>query len=105
MSGTYVTDITHYLNEAGELVGEMPAEARQLASFLTLLIDEASRSLPIQDHDSGVRCRVPSCQGSIRLTLETPSDAIVWHCPTCGHNGIIHNWQGTKWNRSEEHVR
>jgi hypothetical protein len=40
MSGTYVTDITHFLDDAGEIVANMPAEARQLASFITLLIEE-----------------------------------------------------------------
>jgi hypothetical protein len=31
--GTYVTDITHYVDDQGEVSAEMPREARQLASF------------------------------------------------------------------------
>ena len=38
---TYVTDITHYLDEASELA-QLPRPARRLASFLTLLIEEAT---------------------------------------------------------------
>ena len=39
--GTNVTDITHYLDEAGELM-QMPGQARKLGSFLTLLIEAAT---------------------------------------------------------------
>lgn len=43
MSGSYVTDITHYLDDSGDLA-EMPDSARQLASFLTLMIDAATQA-------------------------------------------------------------
>lgn len=42
MKQTYVTDITHYLDETGELA-EMPGPARKLASLLVLLIDATSQ--------------------------------------------------------------
>ena len=38
MPGTYVTDLRHYLDDDGELA-DMPAEAKQLASFLVLIVD------------------------------------------------------------------
>src|SRR5207244_2813171 len=60
--GTYVTDITHYLDEAGELM-RTSGPARKLASFLTLLIDEASGAASADAHDSGVRCRTKACRG------------------------------------------
>ena len=49
--GTYVTDITHYLDDQGEVSAEMPREARQLASFLVLVIDAASRNVPSDNQD------------------------------------------------------
>ncbi len=45
MSGTCVTDITHYLDDDGELSAEMSGPARKLASFLVLVIDAASQDV------------------------------------------------------------
>ena len=103
MSGTYVTDITHYLDEAGELA-EMPGPARKLASFLVLLVDEATQAMPADDHDTGIRCRKKACTGSIRISLGSMQDEISWQCPVCGHHGVIRNWQDTKWNQSSQGV-
>ena len=105
MSGTYVTDITHFLDDTGEIVADVPIEARQLASFITLLIEEASRAWPDSSCDSGIRCRGEACTGSIYVSLAAAEEEIVWHCPLCGHNGVIRNWQGTKWNCIETEVR
>ena len=42
VSGAYLTDITHYLDDKGELPAEMPGPAHRLASFLVLVIDFSS---------------------------------------------------------------
>ncbi len=99
MNGTYVTDITHYLDDKGELPAEMPAPARKLASFLVLVIDAVSQDIPVDDDDTHIRCRQHGCTGSIRASLMSMNDEISWACPDCGHNGVISNWQGTKWNQ------
>jgi hypothetical protein len=96
--GTYVTDITHYLDEAGEMA-TMPGPARKLASFLTLLIEAGTGTPSAGEHDSGIRCRIKACRGNIRTLLPPGGDVISWHCPLCGHNGVIRNWQDTKWNQ------
>ena len=83
MSGTYVTDVTHYLNEAGELA-DMPSPARKLASFLILLIDETTQAVPAEDYDIHIRCRKAACTGSIRTSLASVDDEIFWQCPNCG---------------------
>jgi len=100
MSNTYVTDITHFLDKNGELA-EMPGEARQLASFLVLLIDvTTAQASPSHNHDTHIRCRAEACTGSIRASVASKGGEIVWHCPKCGHNGVIRNWQGTKWDQT-----
>jgi len=97
-AGTYITDITHYLDDAGELL-PLPGPARKLASFLTLLIDAATSTASVQYHDSSIRCRTKACMGTILTMLSQNRDEIAWHCPACGHNGVIRNWQDTKWNQ------
>jgi hypothetical protein len=100
MDQTYITDITHYLDDTGELA-EMPGPVRKLASFLILLVDSTTQAFPASEYDTNIRCRADSCTGSIRTSLATMTEEIVWHCPDCGHSGVISNWQGTKWNRAE----
>ena len=100
MNQTYVTDITHYLDETGELA-EMPAPARKLASFLVLLIDATSQVCPVSNFDTNIRCRTDGCKGSIRTSLTRADEEITWRCPDCGHNGVIRNWQDTKWDQTK----
>ena len=100
--GTYVTDITHFLDDQGEMSADMPREARQLASFLVLVIDGASRNDPSDNRDINLRCRKEDCTGSIRASLASTDGEIGWFCPDCGHNGVIRNWKGTKWNQQTD---
>lgn len=102
--GTFVTDITHYLDEACEMAN-MSGPARRLASFLTLLIEAATSAPSSDEHDSGIRCRTRDCRGSIRTFRPPGQEEISWHCPVFRHNGVIRNWHNTKWNqlrRTEE---
>ncbi len=90
MAKTYVTDITHYLDERGELT-DMSAPARKLASFLVLLIDATTAATPARDFDTRIRCRTAGCKGSIRTSLARLDEEITWHCPNGGHSGVIRN--------------
>lgn len=98
VEGTYVTDIRHYLDESGE-IARMPGPARKLASFLALLIEAATGTASEHYHDSGIRCRTRACRGTILTRVPPNQSEITWHCPACGHHGVIRNWQATKWNQ------
>jgi len=98
MNETYVTDITHYLNEKGELT-DMPSPAKKLASFLVLVIDSTTSVGSINYDDTGIRCRSKACSSSVLSRLTEDAEEIFWHCSVCGHNGIIRNWQNTKWDQ------
>jgi hypothetical protein len=97
-NATHVTDIKHYLDKPGELM-RLPGPARKLASFLSLLIEAATGCPSAVEQDSGIRCRAKACRGTIRTLLPPNLDEIIWHCPVCGHNGVIRNWSDTKWNQ------
>jgi hypothetical protein len=99
--GTYVTDMSHFPHEASELA-KLPAPARKLVSFLSLLIEEATSAFPAFDHDSRIRCRSKGCTGSVRVLLPSVDEPIRWRCPACGHNGVISNWRNVKWNQLEQ---
>ena len=101
MTGTYVTDLHHYLDSAGE-IAEMPPEARQLVSFLVLIVDAVTQQAPQHFEDIRLRCRKEACTGSVLARLDSENDEIYWQCSTCGHNGVIRNWQNTRWNQRKE---
>ena len=100
-TGTYITDITHFLDETGEMPADLPQPAASLASFLALIIDATSEKGSSEFDEIGLRCRSGECAGSILSRIKSETDEIIWHCPVCGHNGIIRNWQATKWNQRE----
>jgi hypothetical protein len=77
MAKTYVTDIQHFLDDAGELK-EMPARVRRRASFLVSIIDAVTRVYPTVGHDAGVRCRKRGCKGSVHASLQNADDRITW---------------------------
>ena len=99
MTGTYVTNITHYLDESGDIADIASPEAKQLACFLVLIIDATSQNCSVVFDDTEIRCRSEGCSASILSRFEPETEDIIWHCPICGHNGMIRNWQNTKWDQ------
>jgi hypothetical protein len=99
MTGTYFTDISHFLDDEGKLQADMRGPARRFASFLVLVIDAASQKIPNDKFDTHIRCRQPGCLGSIRSSLMSTDGEISWACSECGHHGVISNWQGTEWDQ------
>lgn len=99
MSGTYVMDIRHFLDESGEIAVAAPKPARQLVSFLGLLIDAVTHETLPAAILSDIRCRQRGCQGLIAVSCEDdPAESICWKCSQCDHHGTISNWAGTKWD-------
>lgn len=94
----YVTDLRHFLDDDGEIASDMSSEARQLASFLALIVDEASGFAPSKAEELRLRCRSAGCTAQILAIRESNGD-ISWHCLVCDQNGVIRNWSGTKWDR------
>ena len=96
--GTYITDITHFLDETGNIPVSLPKPASQLASFFAIIIDETTRTASEVFNDIELTCAAEDCTGSILSRFESETDDIFWNCPDCGSKGVIRNWQNTKWN-------
>ena len=37
--------------------------------------------------------------GEIVAEFDSAPGHVVWQCPVCGDNGLIHGWEHTLWNR------
>lgn len=104
MADTWYTDITHFLDEDGNLVADPPA-ARRLGEYLTAIILMASFPAPEYPPEYAVTCRrrpkKKPCRGGIVAFVDPETDDIAWICPKCQERGFISRWRGTIWDMSE----
>jgi hypothetical protein len=104
MPGTWVTDLTHFLDEDGD-IAPISGPAWRLAEYFTSIVAMASHPNLILPPEFRVRCRRrpgrKPCSGMIGsdLDFETEED-IKWRCPVCRDNGYLHNWKGSLWGLS-----
>lgn len=97
----YITIFTHFLDESGSIPTNMHKEARELANFHALVVDETTKSKsPVVL--TGLRCFRKKCEGTIKSEiLADEEDAIHWVCSKCENEGVISDWQGTRWDNSK----
>ena len=103
MANTWVTDLTHFLDETGGFPPDIPGPALRLGEYLASIVAAATAGTPAGGQKIPIRCRRRPgrrrCPGivSYRILSDT---RVNWACPHCGDNGFIANWQGTAWDRS-----
>jgi hypothetical protein len=100
---TWVTDLSHFIDETGNVPTNIPGPARRLAEYLTAIVATATTARGSEGHTTGeIKCRRRpgrrACPGFIRHRLWA-DERITWECPSCGDNGVISNWQSTRWDR------
>ena len=99
-----VVDMRHYLDEeTGDVPDELPTPALNLALFFGSIFGWVTNHLPHSDGHTNVSCRRSPgrrrCLGDIVAELDSASGHIMWQCPLCSDNGLIHGWEDTMWNR------
>ena len=96
----YITNFKHLLDEDGNIPADMSKEARELANFLALLVDDASTG--DYDAEPTIRCIEKGCEGLIVPTWVQDDDEIYWVCVKCKTKGVITDWRGTKWDNNPD---
>jgi hypothetical protein len=101
---TWVTDMRHYIDEeTRDLPNDLPERVLSLAVFFGAIVAWVSDHLPDGDPHTNVPCRRSPgrrrCRGDVVADLDFASRHIVWECPLCGDNGLIHGWEDTAWDR------
>jgi hypothetical protein len=95
-----ISQMRHFLDEKGEIPTEMHKDARQMAGYLAMIIDATTITRPSTLTTSDVRCIKKGCHGMIKTSLDKESMRIHWFCPECENEGIISNWEKTKWDNT-----
>jgi hypothetical protein len=94
----YISTMTHFLDEQGNIAKEMHKEGREHASFLALIIDAATKDYPPPTKSTEIRCMMKKCTGTIEIGVNAREEVIEWQCTKCKEAGKISGWQGTKWD-------
>ena len=94
----YISNMSHFLEESGNSPKEMPRKARELTSFLALVIDSSTQNISSSDNE--VRCFQKGCDGKISSKLA--ENEILWNCSKCDNAGRISGWQKTKWDNTKK---
>ena len=101
MPDTWITDLTHFLDEEGNIISK-PSQAKALAEYMAAIVSMASFPDPEYPPEYIVRCRRrpnrKPCLEQIVGFINDETDAIVWMCPRCKDCGTISNWRGTRWD-------
>ena len=97
----YISNLTHFLDEQGNIAKEMPKEGREMASFLALIVDQSTKNFDHPVLSSDIRCRIKKCDGRVEIGMNFQTETIEYWCTHCDDAGKISGWQKTKWdNRS-----
>jgi len=100
MPDTWITDMTHYLDERGR-IASMPGAARRIADYFGSIVVSMATATPETVVATSVACRRRPghrpCSGNLHAVLSCELN-IRWQCAACGDNGLISRWQGTPWD-------
>ena len=76
----------------------MPKEASELASFIALVVDTTTKNNPQTLTTTDIRCFQKGCHGLIKTAIIPKSNEILWYCQDFDNEGVISEWQKTKWD-------
>ena len=92
----FISNMTHFLDANGNIAKEMSKIGRERASFLALIVDEATR---LPGDYVAMRCMKKNCEGTLEIMILDETEEIEYWCTHCiAYNGRISGWQGTKWD-------
>ena len=104
MAYIHLTDLSDYLDEAGDIVSE-PTQSKALAEFYTDIVFMTSYPDLEYPSEYNVKCHCrpkhKPCHGKIAGYINRETDYIVWMCPRCIDRGLISNWRGSMWDLSD----
>ncbi len=95
-----ISNLTHFLDDQGNIPKQMPKEARELANFLALIVDATTKTMPSTLSTTDIRCFQKGCHGEVKSAIRQKESEIHWYCPDCKNEGVISHWKGTRWDNN-----
>ena len=92
----------HFLNDKGEIPDSMQDEAKALAGFHAMVVDAVTICrIQTETKLTDLTCFEKGCDGHILVEIIDEEERIHWYCNKCDMEGIISDWQGTKWDNTK----
>lgn len=105
MNRTFITNLTHFLDEKGAVPDQLAKPARQLVENLGAIVTHMTRHASGNFHTHlpcWGRLGRKACPGTIEAGVRVTDFAIIWYCPTCEDKGLITHWEGSFFDCSED---
>ena len=84
VTGPWVTDIRHFLDEQGQVPDALPAVPRYMGALVAAVSPLAAGKIFPLDLQCRRRPGHESCPGSIHARIDSETADISWFCPCCG---------------------
>ena len=67
---------------------------------MALVVDATTNILPTKLSATDIRCFEKGCNGNISVEIQGQSEEVHWMCSNCENEGVISEWQGTRWDNT-----
>jgi hypothetical protein len=98
---TWITDMRDFLDEGA--LADLPSPALNLVLHLGAIVAWMTSHPHDGEQRTNVTCRRSPgrrrCVGEVFAAFQDDPRGIMWFCPRCGDNGLIHDWERTLWDR------
>jgi hypothetical protein len=64
-------------------------------------LDATTKKIPFTLTQTEIRCFEKGCKGLIKSEVLKANNEIHWVCSKCQNEGVISEWQKTKWNNTK----
>lgn len=99
MPDTWITNLSHFIDERGSLVGGPPGP---IARHTARIVQAATTHPPGEPFHSAIRCRRRPgrvlCPGYVLASRSDVPPEIRWECHRCGDRGYVSGWENTHWD-------
>jgi hypothetical protein len=95
----YIFSLTQFLSENETLRNDLTEEGKEMAGFLTLLVETATKEYPVEKPHTNIPCVEKDCDGRIGIGVEPINEFIFWLCNKCGREGVLQGWSKSKWDK------
>lgn len=101
MGDVWIIDMTHFLDSRGQPVSS--GGSQRIAKHFGAIVSILTTNPPATIHEISLSCRRrpnrKACTGKIHAGFEPGTANIIWSCPVCNDQGLIHHWQNTIWDK------
>jgi hypothetical protein len=88
----YISNMTHIIDETGNIPTNQHKSARELANFHALVVDETMIDMPDSLTPTWIGCFRKGCTGTISSSVDLDDNKLFWECSECKYSGTLNGF-------------